>query len=130
MVYFIRRTTWLGARRNYHEPSVFFYTPKNFLFKYSSPPPPPPPQKKKKKLAQFSYPKKSQNQKVQTPKNPLIIPVASNLVYPLPPNGVEAPLFHIYRNWAKITIFMCEQSPFQNSFSLFVPAQELPGIIL
>ena len=53
------------------------------------PPPLPPPKKKKKKLAQFSYPKKSQNQKVQTPKNPLIIPVASNLVYPLPPTGLR-----------------------------------------
>ena len=39
----------------------------------------------KKNLPKFSYPKKSQNRKFETPKNPLIIPVTWNPEYPLPP---------------------------------------------
>ena len=129
MVYFIRRTTWLGARRNYHEPSDCFEYPQKFLLK-SCYPPPPPPKKKKKKTCTIFLPKKIPKSKSSNPKKSFDHPCRFKSGVPPPPHGVEAPLFHIYRNWAKITIFMCEQSPFQNSFSLFVPAQELPGIIL
>ena len=59
MVCVIHRATQLGVCRNYHESCY----------------PPPPPTKKKSKFS-------NQNQKFQTPKTPLIIPVTSNLVYP------------------------------------------------
>ena len=58
LVCVIHRATRLGVRRNYHESCY-----------------PPPPNKKKSKFS-------NQNQKFQTPKTPLIIPVTSNLVYP------------------------------------------------
>ena len=61
---------------------LFWIPPRNSYLNHANPPPPPQKKKKRKTLPQFSYPKKSQHQKFQNPKNPLIIPVTSNLVYP------------------------------------------------
>ena len=53
-------------------------------------------------LAKFFYPKKSRNQKFQTPKNPLIITVTWNLEYP--PQGcmLEAHLEPMVRQFAQV----------------------------
>ena len=83
MVYFIRRTTWLGCTQELSWIFRLFWIPQKFLLKSCSPPPPP------KKTCTIFLPKKSQYQKFQTPKNPLIIPVTSNLVYPPPALGLR-----------------------------------------
>ena len=51
---------------------LFWIPPKNSYLNHATPPPP------NKIKSKFS----NQNQKFQTPKTPLIIPVTSNLVYP------------------------------------------------
>ena len=60
-IYSRNYVAWIGG--NYHEFSDCFECPKKSLLK-------------------SSYPKKSQNRKFQTLKNPLIIPVTWNLEYP------------------------------------------------
>ena len=55
-----------GIRGNYHASSDSFEYPQKCPLKSSYP---------KKYLPKFSNPKKSQNRKFQTQKNPLIIPI-------------------------------------------------------
>ena len=74
-IYSRNYVAWIGG--NYHEFSDCFECPKKSLLKSSY----------QKNTCHNFPPKKSQNRKFQTLKNPLIIPVTWNPEYPPPPGS-------------------------------------------
>ena len=97
--------------RNYHKSSDYLEYPQKSLLKSSYP---------KKYLPKFSYLKKSRNWKVQTPKNPLIIPVVWSFlsIWSPPPPGCKITVisdFVLKSSFCVSKSFMCRSCKFRGS---------------